>query len=452
MSGDAPSRRNGDERRARWRPSRALGQNFLHDQEVAREIVDLFDPKPGEPVVEIGPGRRALTGFLADRATQLVLVEKDDVLAEALAEEYAGRDGIKLIHADAADLDVRELYPLGPVRAIGNLPFSAGGAILSNFLDDPSPVHDALFMVQEEVADRICAIPRTKAYGILSLILQAFWTPRVVLRVPPEAFKPAPRVRAGVVRFERRPPGSLPACDSRLFSRLVRHGFSQRRKQIKKLLPLEEFEWEWPDLAAALSFPATVRAEELSLDDWVRLTNFLDPHASIHPAQRPDERFVVVDKFDRAIGESTRGEVHRRNMFHRAVHVFIFNRNGDLFLQKRSHLKDVHPGRWDSSAAGHLDIGEEYEAAAVRELREELGIRADLEPVGKLAPCEETGWEFVCLYAADSPESPHLAHSEIETGEYFPVDLLERWIEGRPDDFASGFIECLKLYQRRMDE
>jgi 16S rRNA (adenine1518-N6/adenine1519-N6)-dimethyltransferase len=155
----------------------------------------------------------------------------------------------------------------------------------------------------------------------------------------------------------------------------------------------------------------------------------------------------VVDAEDRVVGDAPRAEVHGNNLRHRAVHILVFNRLGELFLQKRSRSKDRHPCLWDSSAAGHVDAGEEYDATAVRELREELGITAELTPVAKLPASDNTGQEFIWLYRAQHDGPFELARSEIEYGEFFPTELVSDWIAARPADFAPGFIECWRAFR-----
>jgi 16S rRNA (adenine1518-N6/adenine1519-N6)-dimethyltransferase len=134
--------------------------------------------------------------------------------------------------------------------------------------------------------------------------------------------------------------------------------------------------------------------------------------------------------------------VHAKGLRHRAVHVFVFNRHGELWLQQRSHLKDKHPLQWDSSAAGHLDAGETYEHAVERELKEELGIVALTERIAVIPACEETGWEFVELHRAQHNGPMHYAPEEIAGGMFFRVDQIDAWVKARPQDFAPGFIMC----------
>jgi 16S rRNA (adenine1518-N6/adenine1519-N6)-dimethyltransferase len=163
-----------------------------------------------------------------------------------------------------------------------------------------------------------------------------------------------------------------------------------------------------------------------------------------------DERFAVVDEQDRVIGRATRAEVHANNSLHRAVHILVFNGRGELFLQKRSAWKDRHPLLWDSSAAGHVDAGEDYPHTAERELREELGVTANLQQVAKLPPSDRTGYEFICVYTAQHDGPFTLAPREIDYGNFFPPDVVDGWIVARPADFAPGFVECWKAFQRTL--
>jgi isopentenyl-diphosphate delta-isomerase type 1 len=159
-------------------------------------------------------------------------------------------------------------------------------------------------------------------------------------------------------------------------------------------------------------------------------------------ADNPDERFDVVDASDRVVRQARRADVHANGWLHRAVHIFVLRANGDVFLQQRSMGKDSHPGRWDSSASGHLDSGEGYDAAAVRELREELGIEAeDLEHLGSLAASERTGWEFVHIYKTHH-EGPLTLHpDEISGGRWICPAELDVWVTRAPDDFPPCFQE-----------
>lgn len=154
-----------------------------------------------------------------------------------------------------------------------------------------------------------------------------------------------------------------------------------------------------------------------------------------------EEFFDCVDGNDQVIGRASRPEVHQQGLRHRAVHVLVFNQRGEVFLQKRSMKKDTFPGTWDSSAAGHLDCGEDYDQCALREMQEELGFTPSepLERLFKLNACPETGQEFVWVYRCHG-EGPFTLHpEEIERGGWFATEEVTRWLRQDPEDFASGF-------------
>jgi len=151
-----------------------------------------------------------------------------------------------------------------------------------------------------------------------------------------------------------------------------------------------------------------------------------------------EELFDVVNERDEVIGQAPRREVHRRGLRHRAVHVMIFDRRGRVFLQKRSARKDCHPNRWDSSASGHLRVGEDYDAAARREVTEELGVRLDRPPerLFRLDAGAATGQEFVWVYRAAHDGPFALCVEEISGGGWFAPAEVSRWLAERPEDFA----------------
>ncbi|MCB1227356.1 MAG: ribosomal RNA small subunit methyltransferase A, partial [Verrucomicrobiales bacterium] len=426
----------------------SLGQNFLVDEDLARWIADQVEPDGAPLVIEAGPGLRALTQHLEDRPKHLLLVEKDRELVATLREHYLDEPGVTVLEADATRFDLRPWYAYGEVGFIGNLPYSVGGEILRHVLTPPTPVRRAVFMLQKEVCQRLAAVPGAAGCGALSALVQVDWEVEMLRVVPPEVFRPRPKVDSAVVRLTPRDPASLPVFDRRVFDRLVRVGFGQRRKQLKNLLPPGPDTWE--AAAAAVGLLVTARAEELSLLQWVALARWYEGRgATPDEGQSGEERFDVVDEWDAVIGQETRAQVHATGLRHRAVHLLIWNGRGEVFLQQRSHLKDVAPLKWDSSAAGHLDAGETYAQAAVRELREEAGIAVETtERVLKIPASAATGHEFVELHQVKTSGRIHWPPEEVRTGEWFLPEQLDDWIERRPSDFAGGFITCWKAWRQ----
>ncbi|AOS45476.1 Nudix hydrolase [Lacunisphaera limnophila] len=156
--------------------------------------------------------------------------------------------------------------------------------------------------------------------------------------------------------------------------------------------------------------------------------------------QNLEELFDVVDEQDRVIGQERRREVHRLGLRHRAVHLLVVNRAGRVFLHQRSRQKDLFPGYWDSSAAGHVGAGEDYDGTAVRELEEELGCRPDQppRPLFKIEARPETGQEFVWAYLVEA-EGPFVLHpDEIERGDWFTKEEIDRWLVERPQEIAPA--------------
>jgi len=164
-----------------------------------------------------------------------------------------------------------------------------------------------------------------------------------------------------------------------------------------------------------------------------------------------EEIFDVVNERDEVTGQAPRREVHARGLWHRAIHVLVFNKRGEVFLQKRSMKKDTAKGKWDSSSSGHVDTGEDYDTCAVRELREEIGLVLAQTPqrLFKINACKETGWEFCWVYRCEN-EGPFTLHpDEIETGGWVAPESVTRRVKEKPDDFASAFVLIWKMWSER---
>ena len=165
-----------------------------------------------------------------------------------------------------------------------------------------------------------------------------------------------------------------------------------------------------------------------------------------------EEIFDVVNERDEVVGQQSRVEVHRLGLMHRAVHVLVFNAAGQIFLQKRSMKKDRQPGLWDSSASGHVDSGEDYDACAVREVREEIGLQlAEAPPrLFKLAACADTDQEHVWVYRCQAEGPFRLDPEEIERGGWFAPAEVTRWMADHPEDFASALLVIWRKVSREL--
>ena len=426
------------------RPSKSLGQNFLHDQNLARSIAAAAIPEHASFALEIGPGLGSLTEPLLERCDKILLIEKDVRLADWLARHLPA-ERVEIARADALEFDWRPLMAHGPFPLAGNLPYYATSPIIRHFLGPCSPVTRATFAVQDEFAARLAAGSDSGDYSALSVRVQRLWSVRRERSLPPSVFFPEPGVDSALVVLERLPSRTYPPARAAFFDDLVQRGFSQRRKQLRSLLRIDAVVWEtW---CSKENLPTTLRAEDLSVARWVDLARTLDP-AAASPPQHDGEMFDVVDENDQVIGIERRTLIHDKKLQHRSVHILVFNKAGELLLQKRSAWKDREPLKWDSSAAGHLEPGESYASGAVRETEEELGIRAPLTRIGKIPSCANTGEEFVEVFTAQHEGPFTLPPAEIVDAMFFPKEAIKDWLDARPQDFAPGFWEVWKLLSK----
>jgi len=246
-----------------------FGQHFLTDGFMIEAIVDAIAPKPGQAMVEIGPGLAALTQPLVERLGQLTVIELDRDLAARLR----AHSQLKVIESDVLRVDFAELaqgLAAAKLRVVGNLPYNISTPILFHLLDFIDVIEDQHFMLQKEVIDRMVASPCTAAYGRLSVMLQWRYAMENVLLVPPNSFEPPPRVNSAVVRMV--PHQSPVAVDGQLLSELVQVAFSQRRKLLRHTLG------QWlQEKAYADSFDVQRRAEEVPVAEYLTLASKLAP-------------------------------------------------------------------------------------------------------------------------------------------------------------------------------
>lgn len=251
------------------RAKKALGQHFLTDQSIARTIVDsLTRDNPVRDTLEVGPGMGVLTRYLLEREDiDLKLVELDSESVEYLLTHFAGMQG-RLYEADFLKLDLHSLFP-GQYRVIGNFPYNISSQIFFKILDDKDRVPECVCMIQKEVADRIAEKPGSKTYGILSVLLQAWYDIDYIISVGSGAFAPPPKVQSAVIRLRRNGRSEL-GCDEKLFKQVVKTAFNQRRKTLRNALkPLLREAMDTSDPVFDL------RAEKLGVEDFVRLTLLL---------------------------------------------------------------------------------------------------------------------------------------------------------------------------------
>lgn len=219
------------------RPKKHYGQHFLHERGIIERIVLAIDPKPGERIVEIGPGEGALTLPLLDTAGALTAIELDAELIEPLREKSKPHGELTLLHADVLETDLTALAHDKRLRLVGNLPYYASSPILFHCLEHARAISDMHFMLQKEVVDRMAASPGGKTYGRLSVMLQLACTVEPLLRVPAGAFRPPPKVESAVVRLIPRPPSQMPEPElMRNVANIVRAAFGQRRKTLSNAL------------------------------------------------------------------------------------------------------------------------------------------------------------------------------------------------------------------------
>ena len=433
-------------REIRVSPAKTLGQNFLHDQNLARWIVDQAQITSDDYVVEIGPGLGALTRFILEKGAHVLAIEKDARLAGFLRTHFPNQR-LEILDSDALKFDPRSLFAHRTVKLLGNLPYNVSSALLLRFLEQPNPISLLLLMLQKEVAERLSASPSTHDYGALTLRVQLHHHVKYLRTVPATVFLPRPEVDSAVVRILPRDPLELPQHDHQLLLKLIRAGFSQRRKQLRKLI--REHIKDWDTVSRRLNIGANARAEELSLPQWITLANCIAPPPDPDTGVNRNERFPIVDKKDRILRYANRSKVHGNNLRHRAVHILIFNEAGELYLQQRSRWKDRHPLKWDSSAAGHVAFRESYDETARRELKEELGTTVPLHKVSKVSASQRTDHEFIWLYRGLTSGDLVPDNSEIEQGAFFRPAVIDGWTSARPEDFAPGFLECWKAYRRK---
>ena len=257
---------------------KSLGQHFLHERGIVDKLVLAIDPRPGDRIVEIGPGQGALTFPLLARHGALTAIEFDRDLLQPLTAAAKAHGELTLINADVMNVDFTELAAGNPFRLVGNLPYNLSSPILFHALDHAAAVRDMHFMLQKEVVDRMAAGPGSKVYGRLSVMLQAYCTVTALFKVPPGAFRPPPKVDSAVVRLVPHPSERIGIEDPRRFAEIVRAAFGQRRKTLRNALGTVCT----AEQIVAAGIDPQRRAEQLEVADFVRLANLAATAPTAH--------------------------------------------------------------------------------------------------------------------------------------------------------------------------
>lgn len=254
------------------KPKKALGQHFLTDEEVARRIASTLDAYRGLPVLEVGPGMGVLTKYLLDDHPDLRVAEIDGESVDYLSRHYPDLRG-RIIDADFLKMDLARYYPGGEkFCVIGNYPYNISTQIFFHVLDYRDQVACCSGMLQKEVAQRLAAPAGTRAGGVLSVLLQAWYDVEYLFTVPSSVFNPPPKVESGVIRMTRNGAKEL-GCDQRAFKNVVKTAFAQRRKTMRNSLRalVGDKGANDPELEALLA----LRPEQLTVAQFVTLTNLL---------------------------------------------------------------------------------------------------------------------------------------------------------------------------------
>lgn len=260
--------------------SKSLGQNFLIDGNVVRKIVREAGITKEDYVLEIGPGMGTLTEELALNAKKVVAVELDRKLLPILDETLGTYDNVEIIYGDILEIDIKKLIDEklggGPVKLVANLPYYVTTPIIGKLLEEDLNLESINVMVQKEVADRMAAGPGSKTYGSLSVFVNFYTNPKVVVKVPKTVFMPQPKIDSAVIQLELKK--NLPDIDRDQFFKVVKAAFSKRRKTIINSLSTFGFDLEKDQIRQALEkvgIKPEERAENISVEDFIKLSTEL---------------------------------------------------------------------------------------------------------------------------------------------------------------------------------
>ncbi len=262
--------------------SKSLGQNFLIDGNIVRRISEIADITDKDYVLEIGPGIGTLTEELAFNAKKVVAVEIDEKLLPILDETLQAHDNVEIIHGDILNMDIIKIIDEnmdgGPIKVVANLPYYVTTPIIAKLLEEESNIHSIVVMVQKEVGERIVASPGSKQYGSLSVFVNFYTYPEIGMKVPKTVFMPQPKVDSVIIKLKMKE--KLPKVDREVFFKVVKSAFGKRRKTILNALSSGELGIEkktMREVLESLNIPTDIRAENLKIEDFIKISQTLPP-------------------------------------------------------------------------------------------------------------------------------------------------------------------------------
>ena len=265
---------------------KSLGQNFLTDSDIIQKIVDAVDPSMTDTIIEIGPGRGALTERLVESSAQVIAIELDRNLVPYLKKAFADRPNVQVVEGDALDVDLETILSASSrasvsdkAKVVANLPYYISTAILQRLSEQRHLFSELVLMFQREVVERITAKPGNSERGYLTVIVEACFDVEKLFDVPPDAFRPMPKVWSSVVRLTPKPNFNF---DKAVFENIVSSSFAQKRKTILNNLKTSFNDAE--RLLAAADINPKRRAESLTLDEWVKLTTTISVDSGLEPS------------------------------------------------------------------------------------------------------------------------------------------------------------------------
>ncbi len=256
--------------------NKSLGQNFLINQQIIDDIVKVANVNEDDLIIEIGPGLGSLTSKLADNAKKVVAIELDQNMIEILKERFSLYKNVEIIHGDIMKVDLKEIIGEEKnIKIVANLPYYITTPIVMKLLEENLKMKSITVMVQKEVGERFCAIPGGKEYGAITVSINYYSDSKIVLDVPKDNFNPIPEVDSCVVQLKLKK-NHIELKDKKLFFRLIKIAFSQRRKNIgNSLTGIGMTKQEVKEMLEALSLDINLRAENLSINQYAQIANYI---------------------------------------------------------------------------------------------------------------------------------------------------------------------------------